>query len=554
MKALLWIRFRYLLAGFGRMLNGEKGNRGNAKKKSKLTPVLLGLLLLYAFGVLLFGVIWFSTQLTVFANMGLSWVYFSLFFLAGFALAVFGSVYSTQSQLYSARDNELLLAMPVRMEQLCLSRVIFLLLGAFGWVGFLVLPAFVVYWIKCGMTVGLFVGFILMYIAVSLLAQTVSCLLGWLLHLLLGKIRNKAFGSLLFMVLFLAAYFPVYFGFMSRLQEIIGSLATIGGTMADLFGKVGGPLVWLGRGAMGEILPLLLMLVLSALLAAAGYFFLIATYRHSLLHPVTTSVGKKGHVQVQHTTSSPVMAVCKKEMRRFLTCPIYLTNSGIGLIMVLFAGAAGVIFKNRVMEAFIVIPDDWRTLFLVGSLLLMMSFLLSTVWLTAPSVSLEGRSLWIPASLPLSGKTLLYGKLLFHVLASVPLAMAVSLVLGICYGLPILALLMVVLFCALSALLSGLVGLLFNLRFPRFDWLSEVYPCKQSMAVMFTMLTLLGVTVLVGGAYVLGCYVAIGLGAVAASSVGAAFSLVVLGLLTGGCWLLLDKWGIRHMNGILGEI
>ncbi len=549
MKALLWIRFRYLLAGYSRMFTGQ-----GKKKTSKLTTVLLSLLLVYAFGVMLVGVVWFCSQLTVFAQLGLSWLYFSMVFLAGGALAIFGSVYATQSQLYNARDNELLLAMPIRMEQLCLSRVLFLVLGSLGWIGFIAIPAFVVYWVRCGMTVGLFAGFYLLYFAMALLCQTVSCLLGWLLHLLLGKIRNKAVGSLLFMVLFLAIYFPVYFGIMNRMQDILGSLDVLGGELAILFDDIGGPLVWLGRGALGEFPSLLIMLVITAVVTTLGYLFLIATYRHSLLRPVTISAVKNGQKQLPDKTSSPTMAICKKEFRRFLTCSVYLTNSGIGIIMLLFAGVGGAIFRNRVLEAFVMIPEDFRLMFLVGALLLVMSFLLSTVWLTAPSVSLEGRSLWIPSSLPLSGKTVLHGKLLFHILASVPVALVVSLLLGTSYGLPLLAVVVAVLFSGLSAILSGLVGLLFNLRFPRFDWLSEVYPCKQSMAILFTMLSLLGVTILSGGIYVLICLLTWEIGAIIAATLGSVCALAVVALLTWLCWALLEKWGTKQMDALMGNL
>ncbi len=542
MKALLWLRFRYLLAGYSRTLTGH------GKKTGKLTPVLLGLLLLYAFGVLLAGVVYFCAQLTIFAQLGLSWLYFLLVFLAGGALAIFGSVYATQSQLYQARDNELLLAMPIRMEQLCLSRVLFLLLGTFGWVGFIAVPAFVVYWIFCGMSPGLFVGFLVTLVAMTFLCQTISCLLGWLLHLLLARIRNKAVGSLLFMVLFLAVYFPAYFGILGRFEDILGSLQSIGGELAVLFDGIGGPLIWLGRGAMGEVLPLLWMGIITAAVTAGGYFFLIATYRASLLRPVAVSGGRKGKAATAAKAAPPMMAICKKELRRLLTCPVYLTNSGIGLVMLLFAGAGGVIFRDKVLEAFAPLPAELRTLFLPGALVAVMSFLLSTVWLTAPSVSLEGKSLWIPASLPIPGRTIVRGKLLLHTLAAVPFSMVVALALGLAYGLPFPVVLCGVLFGGFSAQLSGQVGLLFNLRFPRFDWLSEVYPCKQAVAILFTMLTMLGVTVLCCGGYVLVCLVTRSalLGILTATALSALLCLIT--------WLTLERWGARRMEELLTDL
>ena len=112
MKALLWIRFRYLLDGW-RKVFAPSGSR----KKSVGKTLAFSLLLLYAFGVMIAGVTWFCVQMSVFVEMGLGWLYFSLAFLAGAAMTLIGNVYATQNQLYNARDNELLLAMPVKKEK-----------------------------------------------------------------------------------------------------------------------------------------------------------------------------------------------------------------------------------------------------------------------------------------------------------------------------------------------------------------------------------------------------------------------------------------------------
>ena len=50
------------------------------------------------------------------------------------ALAVFGSVFMTQTQLYDAKDNELLLSMPIRPLHILMSRmaVLLVLTGVFS--------------------------------------------------------------------------------------------------------------------------------------------------------------------------------------------------------------------------------------------------------------------------------------------------------------------------------------------------------------------------------------------------------------------------------------
>lgn len=44
---------------------------------------------------------------------GLDWLYFTLFALVGVLMGVFGSVFNTFSGLYQAKDNDLLLSLPI---------------------------------------------------------------------------------------------------------------------------------------------------------------------------------------------------------------------------------------------------------------------------------------------------------------------------------------------------------------------------------------------------------------------------------------------------------
>lgn len=540
MKALLWIRFRYLLDGW-RKVFAPSGSR----KKSVGKTLAFSLLLLYAFGVMIAGVTWFCLQMSVFVEMGLGWLYFSLAFLAGAAMTLIGNVYATQNQLYNARDNELLLAMPVKMEQICLSRMVFLLLGSAGYMLMITLPALVVYWVRFGMTLPVFFGYLVMFVCTVLLCQAVSCVLGWLLHLLLSKIRSKALGSLLFMTVFMVVYFWVYAKIMTRFEDILGQMMALGGELAALFADLGGFFVWLGQGVMGSLSALLIIVGITIPVVILGYLFMITTYRSSLL--IRKSSEKA--VRIQKTTGihSPAMAICLKECRRFFTCSIYLMNMGLGIVLTALLGIAGVVFRSQVTEylAATGLPMD---VFLPLGFLFSLGFLQSMNAVSAPAISLEGKSLWILGSLPVDGWTILSGKLLFHLLATVPVSVLTVLVLGIVYGISPAVLVCLVLYGAAVPTLSGILGLWFGMQFPRFDWMNEAYPCKQSLAVLFTMLVMMGVTFLSGGLYLLILQLTGGLFASTAVIPGTFLAVLPVSVLTGVLYFLLKKYGGRKME------
>jgi len=89
--------------------------------------------------------------------------------------------------------------------------------------------------------------------------------------------------------------------------------------------------------------------------------------------------------------------------------------------------------------------------------------------------------------MPICGAEVLKAKLRFHCIVSVPVAVAGSLVIGIVYDIGLFETIAVMLGASILFVLCGLLGIIFNLCFPRLDWDNEAEPVTQSMAVLFTM-------------------------------------------------------------------
>ena len=57
-------------------------------------------------------------------SAGLGWLYFALAGILAVVLAVVGSVFLTQATLYEAKDNELLLSLPIPPSKILLARML----------------------------------------------------------------------------------------------------------------------------------------------------------------------------------------------------------------------------------------------------------------------------------------------------------------------------------------------------------------------------------------------------------------------------------------------
>ncbi len=497
--------------------------------------LILGLLIFSLACIeLLLVLVW--SQMTMFCSMGLTWLYFSMAGIMALALAVFGSVFMTQTQLYDAKDNELLLSMPIRPLHILMSRmaVLLVLTGVFSLAA--LLPAYAVYAVAFGVTAQLVIGWVLSAAALILLAQAVCCALGWVLHWLLSRLRNKAAVSLAFTVLFLVLYFYFY----ANANNLLTQLMLSGEQIAAAVQGAAWPLYAVGMGMSGSLLYTLFTAALGAGAFALVSRVLAASFAHTVAAGNGGGAARRKRGKNDTRVRQPVQAVCRKELRKFLTSAVYLTNFGLGLVLVAALPIAALVFRGQILEM-IGLLDGFRP-FIAGVVVLVSAFCISTSCISAPSVSLEGKSLWVIRSLPVSGRTVLRGKLRMHCMLLVPLSAVCVLALALLVGCGIADALLAAAICGVFGWFVGVAGLVCNLLSPRFDWINEAGPCKQSAAVFLTIFGSYIVMVAFGGLFML-LYSA-GLPSTACLALCAA----VLLLLTAGFHTLLMRWGGRRFE------
>ena len=106
---------------------------------------------------------------------------------------------------------------------------------------------------------------------------------------------------------------------------------------------------------------------------------------------------------------------------------------------------------------------------------------------SAPSISLEDKSLWILQVSPVSSRDVLMAKLLCHITVSAPFALISSTLICIAFNLELGLSIMAVALAILSTVMTGYLGLFLGLKFPKFDWENEQVAVKSGFAVFGAM-------------------------------------------------------------------
>ena len=236
LKALVKTRLAALWASFYARGRNAKGG----KKPSKIGGIGIAILLIYAAIVFagMFSAMFFGIA-ELYHAQGIGWLYFALagILAAGFCLRnssedtsviIFlcrmRAVFTAQTQLYNARDNEMLLAMPIPSAAILGSRMIMLLLLNYFYEAIVAIPAIAV-WIAAGLPVTVSgavctaVGFIIL----PLLPLTLSCLLGGIIAAITARMRHKNIITLVSSLLFLAVYMYFYMNIQGYMQQLMAT-------------------------------------------------------------------------------------------------------------------------------------------------------------------------------------------------------------------------------------------------------------------------------------------------------------------------------------------
>lgn len=471
LKTLLLNRLLVLLS----VLTGSARTK-TAQSKGKLVAFAM---LMVLSAVSLGSYFWmiFHTIATPFAMAGLGWLYIAMAALLALALMLIGGSLMAKSQLYEAKDNELLLSMPIPPRAILLSRM-FLLWAVAMICDLVVFVPALMNWpgLSGG---GIALVLFLFIVPLPLLALAISALVGWLLHRVSAAFGHRSIVTVISALILVVLYMILNFRTNAMLQALVEDPSGIEGTLG-----VVAPLVWIGRGAVeANVLDALKFTLLSAVCFAAVVALLSATFIRT-----ATSVreqAKKKYVERPVKTQSASGALLTRELSRLWSCPAYLLNCGLGVILLLLA-AVGVFVKRS--SLLLLVAQFGGTDFAALLGILVASLINSTALFTAPSISLEGKTLWILQSLPVRGKDVLLAKLKMHLLICSP----TTLILTVCIALSMqiggtgLACLLVL--PQLYVVFIALLGLEANLRHPNFNWTSETQAVKSGVSVLITML------------------------------------------------------------------
>lgn len=464
--------------------------KGKDGKRSVFKTIMMIFVLLYTGGTFFFLFYnMFSALLPASAESGVTWLPFSLYVMLCFSVMFMMSIFITKSQLFEAKDNELLLSMPIPVGYIIASRLLFVYVINTVTELFVFIPLAVSV-IKTGVSLSPlgWIAMILFALALPFFATAVASVFGSLLALITKRMRNKSAVTVIFSIAALAAYM-YYF---PRIMDI--SAENVMGA-EGLFRNFP-PIYWFGNAiGSGNILHFVLALLVQVIPFVIAFIIIEAVFKNV----ISSSAGQKRIVYKERElkTSTPVAALLRREFIRLGKTPMYLLNDGMGIIVMIFACIAICFIPREGLTEFL---NSMPKGFTSAAVTLSGCAILSTVLFTSATISLEGKTLWQLQSFPVSAKGIVQSKLLMHNIIAQPVVLVFAAVFSIVLKVNVLWAFVSYVTMACFCFIISLAGILIDLKWPMLKWENETMAVKQNAGIILDMLigfTLIGVPVLI---------------------------------------------------------
>ena len=330
-KALLKKQMREVFAWVYR--NRKTGQ--NRSGKGLVGYILLYLVLFAYLGYLFY--IMGDALCAPLTEAGFGWLYMALMGLVGVALGVFGSVFNTYTSLYQAKDNDLLLSMPIRPSRILMARLSGVYMVGLMYELIVMVPAVIVFFLNTQTGIAGILFTLLLPFVLSFFVLTLSCILGFFVALIAGRLKNAKIVTVALCLLFLAAYYYFYMKAFEMLQGILADPAGLAGAIRGTLY----PFYHMGLAAGGNAVSMLVFTAIVAVLLGV----VVLVLSRSFLYLVTRNRGEK-RVRVRQKAiraGSGSGALLRKELRRFMGSTTYMLNCGLGIVLMVVAAAALVI-------------------------------------------------------------------------------------------------------------------------------------------------------------------------------------------------------------------
>lgn len=397
-------------------------------------------------------------------------------------ITFFTSIYKAQGVLFSAKDYEMLVSLPIKQSVILASKMIQLLILNYLFAALILIPTSIVYFSRVNLSPLFFAYLIIVFIFAPLIPIVLASIIAFILSYISSKMKYKN----MFLTLGSFAVVILIMGVSMNMQNI-GEFVTVNSeSIIEGVEKIYPPAIYFTNAlATLDIVSLLKFIVVSVV-PFVIFLFIFSKFYKNINSKLGESFKSSNYKLTTLKTASPIKALIRKEIKGYFSCPTYVLNTLVGMVIITITSIASLFFGRDIIAKLLDIPEakDMIPLLMIGGLTLCVCMSCTT----NSSISLEGKKLWILKSSPIDVIDIFKGKIAVNLLILIPIILLNSIILLISLKMNLSNFIWMIIIPSLYGFAISIGGILINLYFPKLDWVTEISVVKQSISVIITIL------------------------------------------------------------------
>ena len=514
----------------------------NSKKTSKKTKILLPIIItIYLMG---FMGVYASMLMDKLKPMHLEFITITIFALIISIITITEGIYKSGSLLFNCKDDNLLLSLPIKKKTVLFVRILKFYIFELLYNSLFIIPVIIVYAINVVPDWTFYLSSFVALLVLPIVPIAISCIIGFLITFISSKFKGKNIVQTIVTMAFLLIVLYLSFNLEGFIKDIAKEATSLNDLITKLYYPVGAYISLINDF---NILSLLSYILINILIFAVVVFILGKIYFkiNSSQKRVLTS-HKNTHYVIK--SRSRLSAFIHKELNRFVATPVFITNAGFGLVLFVAACILCSLKFDSLIDMFLKANPKVKVSLITDNLpliaygLLCFSSLMTSI--TSSMISLEGKTFNILKSFPIKSSRIVLYKVITALVVMLPCLLLGDIILFIRFKFDIISIILILLGTLILPLVTELIGIIANLKYPKMDATNDTEVVKQSMSSMIATFVGLGLS---GGTIL----VMIGL-----FNAGLCSSLIMLifdliyGLVAVGLLILLEKKCAGYFNNI----
>ena len=517
-----------------------------SKQKSKISktlfPIMLAAVLMLSIGS---NIAIIAESL---AKVNLTFIILTLFIVLTAILTIIEGIYKSQGILFEARDNDLLFSLPIKKSHIFFTRVFKLLTFQFVYNAVFMIPAIVVYAMYEKTNIYFYIISLVMLFILPIIPTIIGCIFGYAVKAISSRFKSKNIVQIVSTMLILLGVFYISFNTQNVIENLVQNATSINDMITKIYYPAGLYINLISRFNIIEFILLIATSIIPGILfiyiASIFYFKIISRLKGSRAVKVKKDKKiEKSEVKVR----TPLVALIRKELRRFFTSPVFIINAGFALVLMVVFTVALSVNARGIIESFIAqdelgIDVELALNFVPKIYLAVLAFTSFLTCITCSMISLEGKTFNILKSLPVGAPKILLAKLLTSMVISMPVFLVCDIAFFVIFKPAIIDILLILLATAIIPTFVGLLGLLANLKYPKMNAASDTEVVKQSMSSFVSVFSGVFISMLAIGVAVWGIKYNMNL-VISLELLTFFIACVVL-------WKILSTYGVKKFNEI----